>query len=53
LNSMGEHFNVAMQRFVAGSKYSLSNIPYVSIQSNQISTAETSIFHLFGSWRLS
>jgi hypothetical protein len=42
-----------MQGFVAGSKKLLSNIPYVRIQSDQISTAEASIFHLFGSWRLS
>ncbi len=39
-------FNVAMQRVVAGSKYSLS-IPYVSIRKDQISTAETlvSVLH--------
>lgn len=39
-------FNVAMQRLVAGSKYSLS-IPYVSIWNDQISTAETlvSVLH--------
>ncbi len=39
-------FNVAIQRLVAGSKYSLS-IPYVSIRKDQISTAETlvSVLH--------